>query len=115
MPSPDKLISDVVALAGDVLLRPLAGVRETRERADALRDRVEAAIADNTSFGLHLDNATPFLLDAIDKVLLKRQGGDREGAAIWEGVVGHMLPIARQDAGAVLEMSREVLMERPTR
>jgi hypothetical protein len=113
--SPDKLISDVVALAIDLLSRPLANPRDTRERSEALRAQVEEAIANTTSFGIHLDNGTPFLLDAIDKVLLKRQVGDREGAAVWEGVVGHMLPIARQDGGKALEMSREVLTERPTR
>lgn len=113
--SPDKLISDVVALAGDVLCRPLANARDTRERCEALRAQVEEAIASSTSFGVHLDNGTPFLLDAIDKVLLKRHAADRHGAAVWEGVVGHLLPIARTDAGLSLEMSRQVLTERPTR
>lgn len=103
------LLNDIVAFAQDVLCRPTVRQSEHRQQCETFEAQLEAAIAAGTSFNRHLDNGAPLLLTAIDRALFKRHCGDEDGAARWESLIGHLMPMVRADAGAALMASREIL------
>lgn len=109
------LLNEIVAFAQEIICRPLGDLTARREHCEALQARLEAAIAVRTSDGHILDNGAPALLDAIGRQILRRSFYDEAGAAIWEGVIGHLVPIARSDAGAILARMHDSAPEKVTR
>lgn len=109
------LLNEIVTFAQEIICRPLGDLTARQQRCEALQGRLEAAIAGRMSDGHILDNGAPALLDAIDRQILRRSYYDEAGAAIWEGVIGHLVPIARSDAGAILARMHDNAPERVTR
>jgi hypothetical protein len=109
------LLQEIVTFAQEILCRPLGDLTVRRQRCEALQGRLEAAIAESRGEGHLLDNGAPALLHAIDRVLYRRHCYDEAGAAVWEGVIGHLMPIARTDSGAILARAHDNTPERATR
>jgi len=109
------LLQEIVTFAQEILCRPLGDLTTRRQRCEALQGRLEAAIIDSAGISHLLDNGAPALLHAIDRVLYRRHCYDEVGAAVWEGVIGHLMPIARTDSGAILARARDNTPERVMR
>ena len=107
------LLLEIVGFAQEILCRPL-GDQPRRLRCEALEGALETAIAASGTGARFLDNAAPVLLHAIDRSLYCRHLFNEAGAKDWDGVIGHLMPIARADAGAALASMHDA-PERPTR
>jgi hypothetical protein len=108
------LLLEIVGFAQEVLCRPIADLTTRRQRCEALDGTLETAIAASGSGSRFLDNAAPMLLHAVDRSLYRRSLYDEAGAKDWDGVIGHLMPIARADAGAALASMHDT-PERATR
>jgi hypothetical protein len=109
------LLIEIVGFAQEILCRPPTGDLDPRRlRCEALEGTLEAAIAASGTGARFLDNAAPALLHAVDRSLYCRHLFNEIGAKDWDGVIGHLMPIARADAGAALASMHDT-PERPTR
>jgi hypothetical protein len=109
------IINDVVAFAQQIICRPTIELTQRRERCEELQAKLETAIGAGTSLSRFLDNGAPLLLHAIDRALFARHCLEDDRADRWDSIIGHLMPLTRRDAGDALEMSSEILRERPTR
>jgi hypothetical protein len=102
------LLTRICGFAQELLCRPLADPGARRERCEALETELEIAIAGSAQLGRFLDNGAPLLLTAIDRSLYRRHLLDEDGAADWDCLIGHLMPLVRRDAGRALTWLKEV-------
>ncbi len=108
------LLNEIVAFAQEIICRPLGNLMERCACCEELEAKLEGMIAVSAGASRFLDNGAPSLLFAIDRTLYHRHLCNEEMAAKWDAVIGHLMPMVRSDAAAVLASMHEA-QERPQR
>lgn len=105
--STSALLTEIVKLGEELLLRPIADIAARRERCDELLEQLREELSTGVvGPARHLDNFAPILLRAIRATLKRQAVNDRAGEADWLSLVGFLIARVRQDGGRALDEAK---------